>query len=85
MNERVSVIITTYNRASMLERAIKSVLAQTFNAYMLYVIDDASVDGTPSMIKEAFSPLVEKGTLVYHRNEANRERSACRNRYIESR
>jgi glycosyltransferase involved in cell wall biosynthesis len=79
MNERVSVIMTTYNRALLLKRAIKSVLAQTFNAYTLYVIDDASGDATVSMIQENFSSLLEKGTLVYHRNDANQERSACRN------
>jgi len=42
----VSVITPTYNRASLLPRAIASVLNQDFTDLELIVVDDGSTDGT---------------------------------------
>lgn len=39
---KVSVIISTYNRPAMLDRALASVQAQTFRDFEVIVIDDAS-------------------------------------------
>ncbi len=51
---RVSVILTTYNRAKeFLPRAIKSVLTQTFTDLELIIIDDASTDSTPEIVRAA--------------------------------
>lgn len=44
--ELVSAIITTHNRANLLERAIKSVFGQTYKSIECIVIDDASTDNT---------------------------------------
>lgn len=41
---RVSVLLTSYNRAGMLTEAIESVLAQTFQDFELIVLDDNSSD-----------------------------------------
>jgi glycosyltransferase involved in cell wall biosynthesis len=45
-NPRVSVVVTTYNRAKALERCIASVLAQSLVDFELIVVDDASQDGS---------------------------------------
>ena len=45
-DEKVSVVITTKNRLSLLKRAVESVYGQTYNNLELIVVDDASEDGT---------------------------------------
>jgi len=47
----VSVIIPTYNRAWIVKEAIDSVLEQNFHDYELIVVDDGSVDNTPTILK----------------------------------
>ena len=48
----VSVIIPTYNRASVLEKSIRSVLDQTYGDLELIVIDDGSSDNTKAVVEE---------------------------------
>ncbi len=48
---KVSVIIPTYNRLSMLKEAVASVLAQNFEDMELLVVDDGSTDGTAEEMK----------------------------------
>ncbi len=48
----VSVIIPTYNRAHVLERAINSVFKQTFRDFELIIIDDGSDDDTPKLLEK---------------------------------
>ena len=50
-NPKVSVVVTTYNRAALLPRAIRSVLAQTYEDYELIIVDDCSTDDTPDVIR----------------------------------
>ena len=42
MKPKISVIIATYNRPQLLQRAIDSVLAQTFKDFELIIVDDHS-------------------------------------------
>lgn len=49
----VSIILATYNRRMLLERAIQSVQAQTHRQWELIVVDDGSTDDTLDFLKTA--------------------------------
>lgn len=51
LNPQIDVILPTFNRSHLIERAIKSVLAQSYQSFNLYVIDDGSTDDTELILK----------------------------------
>lgn len=46
----VSIIITTFNRAATISRAVNSVLAQTYSHFELIIVDDGSADNTQATL-----------------------------------
>lgn len=46
----VSCILTTYNRAHLVKRALESMLNQSYEAIEVIVVDDCSVDNTKNII-----------------------------------
>jgi glycosyltransferase involved in cell wall biosynthesis len=46
----ISIVIPTYNRGLLLQKAVASVLAQTYKYWELIVADDGSTDDTSEMI-----------------------------------
>ena len=76
MDPLVSVVIPTYNRASLVTEAVRSVLAQTFSDLELIVIDDGSTDGTREALQEF------EGRLRYVRKK-NEGAAAARNMGID--
>ncbi len=45
-NNRVVVIVVTYNRKRLLERCLNALYAQTVSPFLICVVDNASTDGT---------------------------------------
>lgn len=62
----ISAVIPTYNRAGKVCRAIDSVLAQSFPADEIIVVDDGSGDGTGDLISERYGDRVK--VVVHERN-----------------
>jgi len=48
----VSIVLPTYNRDCLIDRAIRSILNQTYKNFELIVIDDGSTDNTEKVVKE---------------------------------
>jgi hypothetical protein len=72
----ISVIIPTYNRAPLLERAIRSVLAQRKPCAELIVVDDGSTDDTAGVVTR----LADKAHLpVRLLHQENQGAAAARN------
>ncbi len=67
MVPEISIIIPTYNRATLLKRAIESVQAQTYTNWELLVVDDGSIDETARLVEtyHAADPRIQYIGLVH--------------------
>lgn len=54
----VSVILNAHNSARLIERPLRSVLAQTFKNWELIVWDNASIDDLPSVLDKYSDPRI---------------------------
>lgn len=70
----VSVIIPTYNRAHLIERAIQSVLNQTYQNFEVIIVDDGSIDNTEEVVKK-----IHDNRVYYYKHDKNKGGSAARN------
>lgn len=67
---RISIILSTHNRAHLLARAIKSVLCQTVPTWELIVVDDGSTDGTGGVVQSFTDPRIQYLPRVRNRGVA---------------
>ena len=51
MNDKISVIMATYNCEKTVEKAIDSILAQTYENWVMIICDDGSADGTLEILR----------------------------------
>ena len=72
----VTVIIPTYNRATLLSRALQSVFAQTRAPQEVIVVDDGSTDCTEQIVQEKFP----QARYIFQENQGV---SAARNKGIQ--
>jgi hypothetical protein len=54
----ISVVLATRNRAGVVQRAISSVIAQSYKNWELVVVDDASDDDTPQVLAAITEPHI---------------------------
>ena len=85
MNEAVqnkevqfSVVIPVYNGAATIERAIDSVLAQSYPAIEIIVVDDASNDKTHEIVQDKYA-----GKIQLIQKIVNQGSSAARNKGMD--
>ena len=64
---KVTIIITTYNRAHLLENAINGALIQNYPNLEIVIADNASTDNTAEIVAKYLS----KGNLKYVRHDSN--------------
>ncbi|MCP4004271.1 MAG: glycosyltransferase [bacterium] len=63
---RVSVVLPTFNRASMLPLSLESILNQTYQDYEVIVVDDGSTDGTAALLDSVQHPRLR---VLYQENK----------------
>lgn len=82
--EKVTVIIPTYKRAESLERAINSVLNQTYKNLELIVVDDNNEDSEYRLANEKrLNKYKELKNFKYIKHSKNKNGAAARNTGIQ--
>jgi len=76
---RVSVIIPTYNRATLLRKAVESVLQQTYQDCEIVVVDDGSTDDTAAMMEQLIRQQPEGAERIRYLFQENHGKSAALN------
>ena len=66
-NPAITVYITNYNYGRFIEKAVNSVLSQTFKNYELIIIDDGSSDGSRKIIEKYKKN--NKIKIIYQKNK----------------
>ncbi len=78
---KVSVIIPTYNRADKIDKAIQSVLNQTYQNFEIIIIDDSENNETEKVVQTFKDPRIKyihnkkRGNMPKARNQGVRESS----------
>lgn len=72
--DKVTVVLTTYNRPELMRRALGSVLNQTYKNWECIVVDDASEEPVEEIVDSNGDSRVR-----YYRHDENKGLSAARN------
>ncbi|ANU22557.1 glycosyltransferase family 2 protein [Planococcus donghaensis] len=74
LNDKVSVIIPTFNRSELLKKALKSLEKQSHQNLEIIIIDDFSTDDTADVVAE-----MTDDRIIYLKHEVNKGGSEARN------
>lgn len=72
--EKISVVIPTYNRRDSITNCLRSVLNQSYQNLEVIVVDDGSTDGTEEIFRD-----FPDSRVIYHRYESNQGANHARN------
>ena len=81
MNEKISIIIPSYNSETSIERCVRSAALQSYADAEIIVVDDASTDGTPKVLASLEKEIPGLRVIC---KEKNGGVSAARNTGIEA-
>ncbi|GGE33689.1 glycosyltransferase family 2 protein [Psychroflexus planctonicus] len=76
----VSIITPSYNSQDFIQETINSVISQTHQNWEMIIVDDASSDGTPTLLKEISK---KESRVKYHLLKNNSGPAVARNKAIE--
>jgi glycosyltransferase involved in cell wall biosynthesis len=76
---KVSIVLPSYNRAHLIDRAITSLLRQTYKDFEIIVIDDNSCDNTFEVVAK-----INDSRIKYFRNDVNLGPSGSRNKGMQA-
>jgi glycosyltransferase involved in cell wall biosynthesis len=75
----ISIIIPTFNRVKIINRALNSVINQTYKNWELIIIDDNSIDNTEITVKKFIRNKKLENKTLYIKNIKNLGNAATRN------
>jgi glycosyltransferase involved in cell wall biosynthesis len=86
MNDRplVSIVIPFLNAENFIEEAILSVLAQSYEIWELFLVDDGSIDESTKIAQDYAAKHPVNVRYLEHAGHQNLGKSASRNRAIQS-
>lgn len=73
-NEKISIIIPTYNREKLIKKSVESIINQTYKNIEIIIVDDASTDNT----KEVIGKINDK-RIKYYKLKKNKGACYARN------
>lgn len=74
VNDKISVILPTYNRGHLIIKSVNSILNQTYQNIEILIVDDGSTDNTEDLIKE-----LDNNKIKYIKLNENKGASYARN------
>lgn len=77
-DEKVSIIMPSYNTARYIRESIESVLNQTYTNWELIIVDDCSSDNTDEIVAK-----FTDGRIKYFKNEKNSGAAVSRNKALQ--
>ena len=75
-----SIIIPLYNKAAYVEKAIRSVLNQTYQGFELIIVNDGSTDASLDLIQQFNNSIIQQFNIV---NQTNQGVSVARNNGVK--